>query len=278
MAEKKRQHIIPNCYLKAWCDPNCPPEQSPYIWRISRDGSERKRKSPEKSFTETDKYTIHLPDGSRSLVIEDTLGHIENQFPGLVERLRGRASLTSEERVHLCAFAAAMHTRTTAMGAHWKSQAQQSHDQVVELEKALGLEPQTSLETAEMVEHAHQHLIAGGVAAQVPLLFQMSTTIFVTDDEVGFITSDMPCVWFNPEWYKLPPFYRSPGLLQPAIEVTLPLTPQHLMVISHHRQLPAYIDANTKALAEFNRRTRFHCSEEFVSCRDRKSTRLNSSH
>lgn len=50
MVEKKQQHTIPQCYLKAWCDPRTPPGQHPYIWRISRDGSERREKSPEKFF------------------------------------------------------------------------------------------------------------------------------------------------------------------------------------------------------------------------------------
>jgi hypothetical protein len=267
MAEKKRQHIIPNCYLKAWCDPDTPLEQTPYIWRISRDGSQKRRRSPEKSFTGTDKYTIHLPDGSRNLAIENALGDIENQFVGVLDRLDRRDDITLEDKVHLCAFSAAMHTRTTAMGVHWKNQVRHLHEMVVDMEKAHNVEPQTSLDTAEMVEHAHQHLIAEGIVTQVPLLYQMAMTIMVTEDAVGFITSDTPCVWFNPDWYKLPPFYRAPGLAQKAVEVTLPLTPQYLMLISHNRQIPTYVNAKAMALTELNRRTRFHCSEEFVSCR-----------
>src|SRR5712692_1636711 len=38
MAKNKKQHVIPNCYLKAWCDPAMPAGQTPYIWRISREG------------------------------------------------------------------------------------------------------------------------------------------------------------------------------------------------------------------------------------------------
>jgi hypothetical protein len=91
-----------------------------------------------------------------------------------------------------------------------------------------------------------------------------NSVILVTNDETGFITSDTPCVWFNPSLYKLPPFYRHPGLGQKDIEVTLPLTPRHLLTISHHRY-PRYVTINSKAVDEFNRRTRFHCAEEFVS-------------
>ncbi len=92
----------------------------------------------------------------------------------------------------------------------------------------------------------------------------MRMVTLVTNDEIGFITSDTPCVWFNPNLYKVPPFYRHPGLGQKDIEVTLPVTPQHLLVVSHH-DYPEYINVNQKAVDEFNRRTRFHCTEEFIS-------------
>jgi hypothetical protein len=151
------------------------------------------------------------------------------------------------------------------MGDHWKRFEQEVHEKVVALEKQHNAPPISSLETAEMVEHAHQRLVATGVEVQAPLLFQMPMTIMATDDNLGFITSDTPCVWFNPGWYKLPPLYRGPGLGQPEIEVTLPLTPQHLLRISHNPRFPLYQDVGQTAVDEVNRRTRFHCNEEFVS-------------
>ncbi len=52
-------------------------------------------------------------------------------------------------------------------------------------------------------------------------LSYMTVTIFCTSDDARFITSDAPVVWFDPELYKLPPFYRSPGLGSETIEVTI---------------------------------------------------------
>jgi hypothetical protein len=264
MVEKKKQHTIPKCYLKAWCDPRTPPGQSPYVWRISRDGSEKKKNSPEKSFISTDRYAIKLPSGERDLVIENTLGGIENDFVNVLSRIRRRHNLNLLDKARLCLFVAAMHTRTIAMGEHWREQNKRLHETVVALEQAHGAEPATSLQTAELVEKAHQHIIATGIEVEAPLLMQMHITVLVTDSELGFITSDSPCVWFNPTLHKLPPFYRSPGLAQPDIEVTLPLSPHHLLLISH-RPSRWYVDINEKAVDESNRITRFHCSEEFVS-------------
>src|SRR5882762_10371422 len=76
MSKHKKQHVIPNCYLKAWCDPLTPTGQIPYIWRISKDGSQSRKRAPEKSFTANDRYTITLPNGERNLVVEHTLAEI----------------------------------------------------------------------------------------------------------------------------------------------------------------------------------------------------------
>lgn len=262
--KNKKQHVIPNCYLKYWCDPRTPAGQSPYIWRVSKDGSVKKNKSPEKSFTANDIYTINVPSHKRDLTLETTLARLESDFAQTLVRIRRREDLNALDRVRLCAFCAAMHTRTVAMGEHWKQQQQAMHDQVVALETEHNAPAITSLETANMVKYAHQQLIASGVQIQTPLLFGMPPTILVTNDELGFITSDTPCVWFNPNWYKMPPFYRSPGLAQSDIEVTLPLSPHHLLLISHQSRA-LYVDVKQATVDELNRRTRFHCEEEFVS-------------
>ena len=85
--KKKKQHLIPNCYLKPWCDPTTPDGQEPYIWVHPAEGGEPRRKSPRKSFTETDRYTIESSSGDRNLRVEDTLADIETKFVGIRERL-----------------------------------------------------------------------------------------------------------------------------------------------------------------------------------------------
>lgn len=262
--KKKKQHVIPNCYLKAWCDPRTPPGRHSFIWRISKHGTQRKRKSPEKSFTASERYTIRLPNGKRNLALEDTLAGIEDRFVLVLKRVRRQQRLNPVDRAGLCIFATGMLTRTTAFGEHWNKQLQELHDKVVALEKAHNAEPTTSTQTAELLEHAQQHVIVMSLPTVTPLLFQMPMTILVTNDELGFITSDNPCVLFNPKWYKLPPFFRSPGLAQTDIEITLPLTPQHVLLISH-RTYPLYQRVGQRVVDELNRRSRFFCTEEFVS-------------
>lgn len=54
MARKthKGQHFVPECYLKAWCDPACPTNYEPYVWLFDRDGSNAQNKAPFNIFKE----------------------------------------------------------------------------------------------------------------------------------------------------------------------------------------------------------------------------------
>jgi hypothetical protein len=259
-----KQHVIPNCYLKAWCDPCTPLGQEPYIWRISKDGTTRKNKSPQKSFTATDRYTVTLPDGQRSLVLENTLAGLENEFVQVRQRIMSREELNTQDKVTLCLFAAALHSRTIRAGDNLRNSLQQVHQMVTSLENQYSVEPDLSRQTGSMVETAPQDMVVFSLEIETPLYMAMEMSVFVTDDNVGFITSDTPCVWFNPKAHTFPPFYRSPGLAQEDIEVTLPLTPHHLLFISH-RKHPPYIDVGRQAVDEANRLARAHCAQEFVS-------------
>src|SRR5450755_4992151 len=93
-----KQHLIPNCYLKAWCDPRTPDDQTPYIWRIAKDGSSKKKKAPAKSFTATDRYTIPLPSGEKDLIVENTLAGLESAFVSVRGKIERKETLTAEDR------------------------------------------------------------------------------------------------------------------------------------------------------------------------------------
>ena len=76
----KSQHWVPRSYLQAWVDPDTPAGHEPYVNVISRDGGEVRRRAPSNIFTETDLYTIQLPDGRRDLRLEHGLSQLETDF------------------------------------------------------------------------------------------------------------------------------------------------------------------------------------------------------
>jgi Protein of unknown function (DUF4238) len=277
--EKKNQHVIPECYLKAWCDPNTPMGQTSYVWVHSRDGLMAKKRAPRKLFTETDFYTVKLGDGSRSLVIENSFSVIEDRFARLRNsKLKEFAKLSDEERALLCVFTAMMSTRTKSQRANWTDFYSRLHDQVESMERFHNAEPSTSLETAHLKEYGHHMFMGHSIDFITEWLFRMNMVIFTAVQHERFITSDHPCVWFNPEAHKFPPLLRSPGLAQDRIEITLPLSPTHFVVFSWTRwneKMSLSQDQIDKVgdcvpivgpiVSEMNRRTRGYCDEFFVT-------------
>ena len=119
----KKQHFIPACYLRAWCDPETPPAKEPYIWVFSKEGQEVKPKAPKNVFHENDFYTIERIDGTRDLVLEHGLCGLEGLFTRVRrEKLHPALGLSVEDKLILCAFTAAMHARTRVQREHMRTQ------------------------------------------------------------------------------------------------------------------------------------------------------------
>jgi hypothetical protein len=211
--ERGQQHKVPASYLRAWCDPATPQGYEPYVHVTSKDGQQTKRKAPRKIFTDTDAYTIKLPSGERELAIERTLGLIEDRFVRVRdEKIERRSALDEHDRADLCLFMAAMSLRTESRRVNMQRFANELHNLTVLMEEAHQLEPRTSLWTGALEYHAHQYLIAEGLATLPGLLFAMRLVILETVDPHGFITSDDPCVWTAHVVAQEILSFRRPGL------------------------------------------------------------------
>jgi len=279
----KKQHYIPQSYLKSWCDPDKPEGYDEYVWMFSYDGESVKRKSPKNIFYETDMYTITDEKGNRILDIEHGLSGLEGKFALIREKkLSSLLKPSLEERNYILLFVAAMHNRTVAVKEHLTSE----WGKVVELgnlvkqsyengtpEQRKALESVGSLNndepsfTLDEVEKFHnepmQTIMIPRIIAEFNLYTKMHLSILNTNDEVGFITSDNPCVWFDPEAFKRPPFYQSVGLGNKNVEVTLPISPKQAILISH-TPLPLYLNVDMRTVDSINRKTRFQADKYYV--------------
>lgn len=129
MTEHKGQHWVPRSHLEAWCDPDVPVGQEPFVWRFTKDGSEARRKAPHNIFKETDLYTIRLANGTRNLAIEHGLAGLESRFCQIRdETLVNTIRIEDEDRMVLCAFTAAMFLRTPAIRDHWQAQWKEAYE------------------------------------------------------------------------------------------------------------------------------------------------------
>ena len=132
-----KQHIVPKCYLKAWCDPKTPKAHEPYIWLISKDGTEKTKKSPQKSLKGADAYMIRFPDGKTDQIVETTLSQLEGHFVRLLRKIVELKKLDGFDRAHLAMFMMAMHSRTDSAAAAMETSMNRLHEIVGDLEDAI---------------------------------------------------------------------------------------------------------------------------------------------
>ena len=277
--DHSKQHWIPSSYLEAWCDPDLPSGYEPYVWRIPKDGGEGQRKAPRKIFAEADFYTIHLPDGRRDLRLEHGLGTLEAKFCQIRDtRIASREPLNSEEKVWFCAFIAAMHFRTRAQRNAFQQQWGHTLDVAEDLQRALATmtpeqlqkhRPQRSLggtrgqsltidDVKKLAKEPIQRMLPSIIEADLPVLARMNLSIFTTEDDIGFITSDHPCVRFIPGGDRRPPMLHAR-----RIEVTMPVSPNSLALLCW-ADVSAYEKGTPAELDNANRHQQIACDEYFI--------------
>ncbi|MET3109423.1 hypothetical protein AAKU58_004275 [Oxalobacteraceae bacterium GrIS 1.18] len=286
----KKQHFVPQCYTKAWHDPTvlAGPVSTPFVWLFDKDGSNQRRKAPSNLFTETDIYTIQGIDGGRDLTLEHGFQELEDKFTRIRNLAFNRMKWPDQEQMAwLFAFVATAQMRTQANRDHHRQQwsnirkmmeeSQAAYDNASPSKKRaferMTHVPSSSSDsgmTLEQVrdieEYPLQFVIGNSINTVTRVFARMNVAVLCTEDPIGFITSDHPCIWYDPEAYKLPPFYRGPGLGVKTIEVTLPISPKQCLIITHNPNLQGFIEINSNLVDQLNHRHIAHCNESFISC------------
>jgi hypothetical protein len=285
--QHKNQHWIPRSYLAAWCDPDTPESQEPYVWIYSRDGISCHRKAPTNIFAETDMYTIKLPGGKRDLRIEHGLSELESEFARIRrDVIEPRLPLTSDDRLKFLAFVAAMRVRTKRQRDHQRSQWTEALEMGQRMREAVKrMTPQqrkamsgvgggtgqsfTLDEVEELAKNPLQHFLPSMVEAQLSALLQMNLAILCTDEDPGFVTSDDPCLVHDPKAKDRPFPYNVSGMAYETVELVMPLSPARTLLACWKDIISEYVDLPSDMTMEANRWARVHCDKEFIVRRRR---------
>jgi hypothetical protein len=249
------------------------------VWRIPKDGGVGQAKAPKNIFVEAEFYTKDLPDGQRDLSLEHGLASLESKFCEIRDtRIANREPLETVDKVWLCAFMDAMHFRTRVQRDAFQKQWGHAHRVAEDLQQKLNAmspkqrqeyRPPRSLSGTEgpsltiheikiLANKPLQHMLLPTIKADLPVLTQMNLCIFTTEDDVGFITSDHPCVWYDPSGGR-----RRPSLRARAIEVTMPISPNSLALLSWE-DLPEYETSTLSVVDGANALRQMACKDYLV--------------
>lgn len=282
---------MPASYLSAWHDPDTPGNQTPYVWVFPREGGDGRRKAPSNIFHETDMYTIHGPDGTRDLRLEHGLSQLEGDFVTLRrDKLEKLEQLDDREEMLLAVFVAAMKSRSRRQRDHERSQWQRIKDLGDRIRKSmlskspeerarigsLGAPPKpeptlSADDVARLAESPLQETMVASIQTRTSMLLEMDVAIICTDDDLGFISSDAPCVLFDPEARSRPFPYNVTGMSWPRAELTLPISPR--LLVAYNRQgLTGYQNAASLSVVDTLNQHRVFNAEKEIVCR-RNTTR-----
>ena len=230
-------------------------------------------------------YTVWDEKGNRNLQIEHGLSGLETKFSSIRnKKLLRRRSLDDIEKAFLCVFIAAMHARTKCQINHMADQWRRPLEMMDEMAKRMKdatedekrsmakLSPPsrasdhgslTHDQVRQIVDDPVGTMLIPMIQTESPLLAKLDMAILTTDTKPGFITSDAPCNWFDPQAYTRPPLYRAPALIYETIEITLPVSPTECIYLNR-QGISGYQKLSADATKELNRRIRFHASEHYI--------------
>jgi len=248
---------LPESYLKRWVDPaTSVAGKTSMVWTFTKDARDKQLRPPASGHFWRDYfYDLISTSGERRQDLENLLGKIEGSMARIVDqRILLKQPLGQAESQDLDLFVACMFMRTERM----KDSIASAVSAVALLEKAHAEAQGIPIPDTSVMEHnAHPHAIYDGVLSIGQELGKMSHNVFVTPVGKSYLTSDTPCVWQAR--------FGAAGLVNPRLEVTLPLTPRHLLHISKTIPTSGYIDAPDFLVDQTNWETVRRCRAYFVA-------------
>jgi len=201
MAQKKKQHIVPRTYLKAFIDsvrPNGIPEQVPFepsLWVVEKPlKSEPKRKAPDNILWKSYFYNLE-EDENASPVIEEFLSKIEGRYPQVLKKISAKETLTREELLYTALFVDTLFRRTPPSLEHWQSQINKVEELYRQVDQAYNHSQKISDQVWKGSHEIAKKQIIYSAGALASLILEVGLVFVFNLSELSFLSSDNPVTY-----------------------------------------------------------------------------------
>ena len=197
MPDKKKQHLIPKCYLQSFVDP-IPPEgvpaskYEPAIWTVDKSLREAPtRKGPNNALWKPYFYNLEKDDPSKPY-IEDFLSIVESNYSIVLRKIENNEKLNSQDMFNLSLFIDTLFRRTEAQVEFWQEQIGQLENMYRKVDFTYNGNEEISNEYFAGSHELAKKMIADAAGAITGLVLQAGFSIIVNNSDMPFFTSDHP--------------------------------------------------------------------------------------
>lgn len=245
------QHIVPQHYLKGFCDPVPSKRQGRVVWEFRFKDDVVCRRAPKNVGRIADYYSVETADGLHNPAIEGVLSQIESRTAPIIARLRDEhLALADEDRWWLAMFIAFQMVRGPAFRDHVEkalgligtvmlramARREEYFARVLRETPGIAEEDRTPAKIEEfrrMAAEPEKHFEISGTPEGslrmmrlaprfVPHIATLRWEFLVAGGGESFVTSDTPVTLRNP---RLRPGFGA-GLRLPGTELSLPIGPR----------------------------------------------------
>jgi hypothetical protein len=244
MPDKKKQHLIPECYLHSFADPTppngVPPSKyKPAIWLADKSFREPPtRKGPNNALWKPYFYNLEKDTPSQPYV-EDFLSIIESNFSIVLRKIEGHERLGSQDLINLALFVDTLFRRTEDQVGFWQEQIDKIENLYRKVDRAYGGNENTSNEYWAGSHEGAKRMVVDATGAITALVLKVGISIVINDSNMAFFTSDHPVTYTfmhidDLYGHSIPKSwtYENIGTNEKEFFCYCPLTPRHAFISS----------------------------------------------
>jgi hypothetical protein len=244
LPNKKKQHLIPQCYLKSFADP-IPPDgvpkskYKPAIWAVDKLLQKPPiRRGLNNALWKPYFYNLDKADLSK-LYVENFLSNVENNYPIVLKKIEDHEKLNSQDMFNLLLFIDTLFRRTEAQVDFWQEQIDKLENLYRKVDLAYSGKEHASNEYFAGSHELAKKLVADATGAITAVVLQTGFSIVENNSDMLFFSSDHPVTYTFKHIddlykYKIPESwtYKNIGTNEKEFFCYCPLTPRYSLISS----------------------------------------------